>query len=349
MTRDFYSAFVYPPLPGLQYIGHRVPFVRGNGGEGTMRLSPKSIVVSMAALATMLTGCTSKATQPRSPLITPVVMSSSPAPSATPTAASESPMLSSTPPVSSTPKASPKPKPSIGPTHSTSSPPTPTGIVLQNGSKNTYVTQLQTWLYQSKRGVFYGGTCNFDQNFGPHTLQALENWQKATSQPTTGKITVGSTQWQMLQAEATANRLLAGVDPRSVAAAKANGLAIDGSKSPSCVRVLQADPTAPQGVKIVVSISASYAGQALGTDHQYHNYVTPNGTFRLYYRDPLGANAYSSTYFHAPMPWAVYFNGGVAFHYDGLSPSHGCVHIPSMDIAHYLYTLPLGTTVVIHS
>jgi len=184
-------------------------------------------------------------------------------------------------------------------------------------------------------------------------LQALENWQKAAHQPVTGKIQVGSAQWALLKREATANRLPAGLSNGVVqrTLGSPTGYAIDGSQGsrlPNCVRVLQADPASPHGVKIIISTQAAYAGWAKGRDGKMHLYHTPDGVFALYYPDPLKDKAYSAEFFHAAMPWAIYFNGGVAFHYDGLFPSHGCVHIPSMALAKQIYYLPLKTPVVIH-
>lgn len=213
------------------------------------------------------------------------------------------------------------------------------------------MARLQAWLYQSKRGAFYGGTCSFDGDFGPHTLQALQAWQQAAGQPVTGQVQVGSSQWQMLQADAAANRLPVGVSPASVAYVKQHGKPIiDYGMSAGCVHALAPDPSSPLGVKVTVASGASSAGRALGTDHQYHNYTTPKGMFQIGWKDPDGPKAYSHSYFHAPMPWATCFVGhDICFHYDGPAASHGCVHVHSMDAAHELYLLPEYTEVNVHA
>jgi hypothetical protein len=53
-------------------------------------------------------------------------------------------------------------------------------------------------------------------------------------------------------------------------------------------------------------------------------YETPPGTFHVSFRD---AHFWSTAY-HAPMPYSVFFNGGMAFHEGSVHvPSHGCVHL----------------------
>jgi hypothetical protein len=54
-------------------------------------------------------------------------------------------------------------------------------------------------------------------------------------------------------------------------------------------------------------------------------FVTPPGTFAVSFKD---MNHKSSLYNSAPMPYSVFFNGGVAFHQGSLRQlSHGCVHL----------------------
>jgi hypothetical protein len=182
-------------------------------------------------------------------------------------------------------------------------------------------------------------------------LKALEQWQKAANQPITGKVQVGSTQWQLLKQEATANRLPVGISAASVAyVAKHGKPIIDYGKTAGCVHALVPDPVAPHGIKAIISAGASSAGRALGNDGKYHNYATPNGMFQIGWRDPDGVNAYSHTFFHASMAWATCFIGhDVCFHYDQSAPSHGCVHVHDMNAAHELYKLPVGTEVNVHA
>ncbi|HVX24327.1 MAG TPA: L,D-transpeptidase [Candidatus Saccharimonadales bacterium] len=239
---------------------------------------------------------------------------------------------------------------------STSAAPTPSeqpGQLLKHGSRVAAVRTLQRLLYQQAAQAYYKPTaCNFDTDFGPLTKRALQTWQHAKGHKPSGRIRVNSAQWRQLQETATADRLAYGLDAKSVAAAKHDSThwAIDASQAPACVRVLHYLP-AQNTVKTVFSSQAAYAGWAYNTEGQLEHYHTPNGVFHLEYKDPAGINAYSSTYDHAPMPWASCFIGSsVCFHQDGLFPSHGCVHIPSMADASLIYhRVPLGTIVRVHA
>lgn len=63
--------------------------------------------------------------------------------------------------------------------------------------------------------------------------------------------------------------------------------------------------------------------------HGKVGYETPPGTFQVTFKDA----DFWSTDFDAPMPYSVFFNGGIAFHEGSLSDlSHGCVHL-SQDAA----------------
>jgi lipoprotein-anchoring transpeptidase ErfK/SrfK len=54
-------------------------------------------------------------------------------------------------------------------------------------------------------------------------------------------------------------------------------------------------------------------------------YRTPPGTFSVGWKD---IDHLSSEFNDAPMPYSVFFNGGIAFHQGSLSAeSHGCIHL----------------------
>lgn len=54
-------------------------------------------------------------------------------------------------------------------------------------------------------------------------------------------------------------------------------------------------------------------------------YETPPGLFTVTFKD---RDHRSSVYNNAPMPYSVFFNGGIAFHEGSLSQkSHGCIHL----------------------
>ncbi len=75
-------------------------------------------------------------------------------------------------------------------------------------------------------------------------------------------------------------------------------------------------------------------------------YRTPVGTFHVQFKD---ANFYS-TEFHAPMPYSVFFVGGVAFHEGSLSVySHGCVHLSQSSAITFFHSLSVGDEVQVVS
>ena len=72
-------------------------------------------------------------------------------------------------------------------------------------------------------------------------------------------------------------------------------------------------------------------------------YRTPPGTFRVQFKD---VDHKSSLFGDAPMPYSVFFNGGIAFHQGSLSvPSHGCIHLSSAAARTYFSTLKVGDVV----
>jgi hypothetical protein len=77
--------------------------------------------------------------------------------------------------------------------------------------------------------------------------------------------------------------------------------------------------------------------------HGRRGFETPPGTFTVGWKD---IDHKSSIYNDAPMPFSVFFNGGIAFHQGSLSePSHGCIHL-SWEAAETFYNgLAVGDTV----
>jgi hypothetical protein len=68
--------------------------------------------------------------------------------------------------------------------------------------------------------------------------------------------------------------------------------------------------------------------------HGRPGYETPPGTFPVGWKD---IDHKSSIYNNAPMPFSVFFNGGIAFHQGSLTEeSHGCIHL-SWDAAEAFY------------
>jgi lipoprotein-anchoring transpeptidase ErfK/SrfK len=76
-------------------------------------------------------------------------------------------------------------------------------------------------------------------------------------------------------------------------------------------------------------------------------YRTPTGTFRVQWKD---IDHLSSEFDNAPMPYSVFFNGGIAFHAGSLSvPSHGCIHLSLAAAQTYFNRLRVGDIVQVVS
>jgi lipoprotein-anchoring transpeptidase ErfK/SrfK len=76
-------------------------------------------------------------------------------------------------------------------------------------------------------------------------------------------------------------------------------------------------------------------------------YRTPPGTFKVGWKD---IDHKSAEFDNAPMPFSVFFNGGIAFHQGSLSvPSHGCIHLSRAAAETYYNSLAVGDTVQVVS
>jgi hypothetical protein len=72
-------------------------------------------------------------------------------------------------------------------------------------------------------------------------------------------------------------------------------------------------------------------------------YRTPSGMFSVYWKD---IDHKSSIFDDAPMPYSIFFNGGVAFHEGSLYVlSHGCIHLSHSAATYYWNALDYGDTV----
>ncbi len=77
--------------------------------------------------------------------------------------------------------------------------------------------------------------------------------------------------------------------------------------------------------------------------HGRPGYLTPPGTFHVGWKD---IDHKSSEFNNAPMPYSVFFNGGIAFHEGSLSDlSHGCIHLSPAAAERYYNALAVGDTV----
>jgi hypothetical protein len=209
------------------------------------------------------------------------------------------------------------------------------GLVLRAGSSSPAVLQLENYLHSNVQSDYYKGV--LDGIFGRQVNAGLRGWQSAAGYKPTGTITFGSRQWNTLRSQATVTRLAGYISQAAINGTRQTGWAVDASKSPSIVTVLH---YVGGIVQATASIAASY-GDARGP-----LYVTTPGVFTIYAQ--MGYDFYSRKYDNAPMHWAACFNGGQCLHYDPLTTSHGCIHIPSMPLARFIGSLPVGTTVVVH-
>jgi hypothetical protein len=76
--------------------------------------------------------------------------------------------------------------------------------------------------------------------------------------------------------------------------------------------------------------------------HGRKGFATPPGTFKVGWKN---IDHVSSKY-DAPMPYSVFFNGGIAFHEGSLSEkSHGCIHLSPAAAKTYFNSLAVGDTV----
>ena len=76
--------------------------------------------------------------------------------------------------------------------------------------------------------------------------------------------------------------------------------------------------------------------------HGRTGFRTPSGTFRVAFKK----RDHVSSIYDAEMPWAVFFNGGVAFHEGSLDVlSHGCVHLSPAAAQTFFSTLAVGDVV----
>ncbi len=73
---------------------------------------------------------------------------------------------------------------------------------------------------------------------------------------------------------------------------------------------------------------------------------TPTGTFQVYLKQKMH---YSKEFNNAPMPYSVFFVGGVAFHEGSLSnPSAGCIHLSPSSAVQFYQMLSNGDTVYVY-
>lgn len=77
--------------------------------------------------------------------------------------------------------------------------------------------------------------------------------------------------------------------------------------------------------------------------HGRAGHLTPPGTFNVTFKN---RNHRSSIFNNAPMPYSVFFNGGIAFHEGSLRVlSHGCIHLSRAAAQTFFASLNRGEVV----
>lgn len=188
--------------------------------------------------------------------------------------------------------------------------------VLQLGSRGRNVQQVQLAL---RAMTTY--TSKIDGVFGAGTRTAQRSWEQANGLLRDGKLSVGSSEWRQLFAQAkVANSLTA---KTCIASGRMACVSLSG-----------------KWAKLYVNRKLIMTSGAVGG---VPTYPTLPGKWKVHtkvYQD------YSSQFGGASMPRSVYFHRGKAFHYGSWAPSHGCVHLVTMKAANTFYnTLRLGDQV----
>ena len=87
--------------------------------------------------------------------------------------------------------------------------------------------------------------------------------------------------------------------------------------------------------------------RAVHTSSGAPGYATPAGTFEVFRKE---VNSWSVPY-QVWLPWASYFNAGIAFHaypdVPAYPASHGCVRVPEPEAEHLYDFARIGTTVIV--
>lgn len=202
---------------------------------------------------------------------------------------------------------------------------------LHQGSRGSLVRSLQVEL----------GGLHADGAFGPNTRAEVVALQRRYHLTPDG--VVGPNTWFALSHSVHA--LPAGMPSAAVQGARRHGYAVVADKRTDVAYLLRFDRASGQ-VTVALQTPTSFGG--CNSDGCYD---TPTGTFHVTRRE--GRDYRSGLYNGpngkgAPMPWSVFFVGGVALHYDPLGASHECVHIPSLTDAKLIHDhLPIGAVVVV--
>ncbi|MGA5868675.1 L,D-transpeptidase family protein [Streptomyces cinereoruber] len=307
---------------------------------GVVRGGAVRRVVLAAVSVALVAGCTAQAAGTGSGAAGPSG-SASAQPSAS-ASASASPSASES--ESATPDASPTDDgkaPSSSPTFPT---PEPSGsasdgapaspVLMKDGDENEQVRELQARLRQLKH--FDRAPTGF---YGSMTARSVKSFQK--KQGLTGTGSVDETTWQRL--------LGASRKPTADELKPSTTNALD-TPAPACMtgRVLCISKESRTLAWMIDGKVVSSMDVRFGSE----NTPTREGTFSVGWK----AREWTSTIYHTPMPYAMFFSGGQAVHYSSdfaargyAGASHGCVNVRDRAKLAVLFDqVKVGDKVVVH-
>jgi lipoprotein-anchoring transpeptidase ErfK/SrfK len=145
-----------------------------------------------------------------------------------------------------------------------------------------------------------------------------------------------------------------------VAASSLLGGTTAGAAPPAAGQHAQAVPAAPRLAPGTPCVSTARACVQLSTNrawlirrgvveygpvpiaHGRPGFRTPPGTFRVTFK----SRHHVSSIYHSPMPYSVFFNGGIAFHQgDVRYQSHGCIRMSRASARTFFGALAPGNVV----
>ncbi|WP_063831919.1 L,D-transpeptidase family protein [Streptomyces bikiniensis] len=264
------------------------------------------------------------------------------APASASPSASESESGSATPGASPTddgkaPSSSatfPTPEPSGSASASASEGASASPVLMKDGDENEQVRELQARLRQLK--FFDRAPTGF---YGSMTARSVKSFQK--KQGLTGTGSVDGTTWQRL--------LGASRKPTADELKPSTTNALD-TPAPACMtgRVLCISKESRTLAWMIDGKVVSSMDVRFGSE----NTPTREGTFSVGWK----AREWTSTIYHTPMPYAMFFSGGQAVHYSSdfaargyAGASHGCVNVRDRAKLAVLFDqVKVGDKVVVH-
>ncbi|MFH8254448.1 L,D-transpeptidase family protein [Streptomyces roseolus] len=282
-------------------------------------------VLATAAVALVATGCTAQAAGPGSGGRTGGGGSAASATNA-PVTAAPSPSSVPTPGASASGGSDAKP--------SSSAPAAAAKVLMGDGDENEQVRELQARLRQLDH--FDRAPTGF---YGSITGKAVSAFQKKRGLPATGSVDEAT--WQRLlglSRKPTADELKPSttneLDAPAAACMKGRVLCIS-KESRTLAWMIDG--------RVVSSMDVRFGSE---------NTPTREGTFAVGWK----AKDWTSTIYHTPMPYAMFFSGGQAVHYSSDfaargygGASHGCVNVRDRaKIAALFDQVKVGDKVVVH-